>query len=320
MKTILVTGTAGYIGSVLTRQCLARGYQVVGFDNLSMGGESLLAFYGHPAFHFVHGDVRNLEDLERCPKFDAAVHLAAIVGDPACAKEPELARSVNGDGARLFHQFCEKRGAKRFVFASTCSNYGKMSGTGYVSETSPLNPVSLYATTKVEFEKYLEQHSSKMVSTVLRFATVYGLSPRMRFDLTVNDFTRQSVTHGELTVFGEQFWRPYCHVEDLAGACIVTLEASEKIVSGQVFGVGHTEENYQKGMIVDAILKQLPQTKINRVNSNQDPRDYRVDFSKIQKVLGFKITRRVADGIREIQDLLVNQVLKNPFAAQYGNV
>lgn len=323
-KTILVTGVAGYIGTVLARQLLEKDYEVVGLDNLSQGGDPLLSLFGRAGFRFIKGDVRNAADVENAlESCHGVVHLAAIVGDPACAKFPEVAQSTNWDGARLLYDACRKRKhIQRFIFASTCSNYGKMEGDSYVTETSALNPVSLYAKLKVQFEKYLLENSkgSDLCTGILRFSTVYGLSPRMRFDLTVNDFTRSSVLKNELTVFGEQFWRPYCHVEDLARACILTLESPKEKVHGEVYGVGSTEENYQKGMIVSAILKQVPKVDVHRVQSNQDPRDYRVDFSKIMKNLGFKITRTVPDGIREIKNLLESGVLANPYATQYGNV
>jgi len=250
-------------------------------------------------------------------------HLAAIVGDPACRAQPELARSTNLDGSRLLLEAARRAGVPRFVFASTCSNYGKMPDPEqYVDETSPLAPVSLYAETKVAFERELIECSRAdgLVGTALRFATVYGVSPRLRFDLTVNEFTRELALGRELVIFGEHFWRPYCHVRDLAAAVLAVLEADPARVAGEVFNVGDTAENYTKKMIAEALLRQIPEGRIRYVHRTEDPRDYRVSFDKIRRVLGFQISRRVPDGIAEILRLLRSGLLSNPDAPQYANV
>ena len=320
----LVTGAAGYIGSVLVRKLLAKGYRVRGMDNLSFGGESLIGVYNDPDFEFMKGDVRNSIDVKNALHgVESVVHLAAIVGDPACAKQPELAKDINWNGARnLYDLCCEMTNVKKFIFASTCSNYGKMPGDGYLNEDSPLKPVSLYAELKVKFEKYLLESKTRddFIPTALRFATVYGLSPRMRFDLTVNEFTRQVALDKELEIYGEQFWRPYCHVEDLAGACICVLESDPAKVRHNVFGVGDTSENYQKAMIAAELLKVVPEAHIKLVSSSEDPRDYRVDFSKIKDELGFQTTRTVPDGIREIYQILKDGIISDPYSNAYKNI
>ncbi len=323
-EIILVTGAAGYIGSVLVRKLLTKGYRVRGMDNLSFGGESLIGVYTDPDFEFMKGDVRNSADIEKALHgVESIVHLAAIVGDPACAKQPELAEDINWNGARNFYDLCcETNTVKKFVFASTCSNYGKMPGEGYLNESSPLKPVSLYAELKVKFEQYLLESKTRedFTPTALRFATVYGLSPRPRFDLTVNEFTREVALGKELEVFGEQFWRPYCHVEDLAKGCIHVLESDPSIVGHNVFGVGDTGENYQKAMIAAELLKVVPEARIKFVSSSEDPRDYRVDFSKIKNELGFEITRTVPDGIREIYRILKDGIISDPYSKAYKNI
>lgn len=324
MKKVLITGAAGYIGSVLVRQLLGKGYKVRAMDNLTFGGESLTSFYKHKYFEFMKGDTRDEDDLKRGIKdVHAVVHLAAIVGDPACAKQPELAKAINWDATKRLLDLCSKsKNVHRFIFASTCSNYGKMEGNSYVNEHSPLRPVSLYAELKVKFEEYLlNTHSvNGMASTALRFSTVYGLSPRMRFDLTVNEFIREVAIGKELVVFGEQFWRPYCHVEDLARSCVLVLESDIKKVSNNVFNVGDTKENYQKKMIVEEILKIVPSARIKYIHKYEDPRDYRVDFSKIQTDLGYAITKTVPDGLREIHSILINGLISYPYSANYRNV
>lgn len=323
MERVLVTGAAGYIGSVVCRQLLARGYEVVGLDKLLFGGEALLNLMPHPRFRFVFGDLREEAAVKDAfTGVTAAVHLAAIVGDPACAKQPDLAQSTNWQGALKIAEAAEACPTlTRFVFISTCSNYGR-AGEGFVTETSALTPVSLYARLKVDFEKHLlsSELNAKKTCTVLRFATAFGLSPRMRFDLTVNDFTREAVLKKHLKIFGKQFWRPYCHVEDLARACVTVLEAEAEKVKGEVFGVGSTEENYQKEMILAEVMKLCPDTKVDFVEVIEDPRDYRVDFKKIRDRLGFKTTRTVPQGIAEMKLALDRGFFPQPFDPRYANL
>lgn len=323
-ERILVTGGAGYIGSVLVPQLLGRGFRVRVLDLLLAGGESLLANFDHPLFEFILGDIRDeLIVREAVRDCLAVVHLAAIVGDPACRKEPDLARSTNLDGSRLLLKAAERTGVPRFIFASTCSNYGKMADPeAFVDETSPLSPVSLYAETKVAFEKELLERGRRngLAGTCLRFSTVYGVSPRLRFDLTVNDFTRELALGRELVIFGEHFWRPYCHVHDLARSVLSALDAEPAVVWGEVFNVGDTTENYTKKMIAEELMRQIPAAKIRYVTRTEDPRDYRVSFERIRRELGFQITRRVPEGIAEILRLLRSGLLSNPDAPQYANV
>ncbi len=322
-KKVLVTGAAGYIGSVLTRQLLDQGYTVRGFDRLLFGGEALIGIFNHPHFEFVNGDIRNTEQLAKALEdVDYVVHLAAIVGDPACAKQPELAKQTNWEASKVLFELSQEKKVQRFVFASTCSNYGKMAGDDYVTEDSPLRPVSLYAELKVKFEQFILNSKTRedFVPTALRFATVYGISPRMRFDLTVNEFVRDLFFGKELEVFGEQFWRPYCHVEDLARSCVVVLESDKNKVDHNVFNVGNTNENYTKKMIVEEILKVLPEAKIKYVHKEEDPRDYRVSFEKIKRTLGYTTTKTVPQGIQELVSLLQSKLLTDPFSDRYKNI
>lgn len=321
---VLVTGVAGYIGSVLTTQLLAKGYEVLGVDSLMFGGDAIIGFYNNPKFSFVKADIREIEQVRPyLQDVDAIVHLAAIVGDPACAKQPELAESTNWDGSKaLLEAAHQQNNVKRFVFASTCSNYGKMEGDELITEESPLRPVSLYAQLKVKFEKHLLEgdYRDDFVPTALRFSTVYGLSPRIRFDLTVNEFTRDVALGRELVIFGEQFWRPYCHVNDLARGCIAVLEADAHKVRKQVFNVGDTNENYQKKMLAEELQKLIPTMKVKYVKKDEDPRDYRVAFEKIKNQLGFKITKTVPDGMKEIIQILKDGVITDPDSPKYRNI
>lgn len=323
MKRVLVTGGAGYIGSVLVRLLLEKGYFVRVLDNLSFGGEAIVELLNNDNFDFIKGDIRNRKDLELAMKnIDFVAHLASIVGDPACAVNPELTKDININGAKLTYEVANEMGVNKFIFASTCSNYGKMEDpNAFVNETSELKPVSLYAETKVEFEQYLlsQDKSNKAKPTCLRFSTVYGLSPRIRFDLTVNEFTKELAMDRELIVFGEQFWRPYCHVVDLSRGVIAVLEADNR-TDFNVYNVGDTKENYQKQMIVDEILKQLPNSKIKYVKKNEDPRDYRVSFEKIKNELGFNITKTVPDGITQIIQVVKDRFINDPDDSKYKNV
>ncbi|MBR9921772.1 MAG: NAD(P)-dependent oxidoreductase [Bacteroidetes bacterium] len=321
---VLVTGGAGYIGSVLVRQLLDHGHAVRVIDSLKWGGDALYDVVQHPDFEFLKGDIRKEGDvLLAVQGMDAVVHLAAIVGDPACSKFSEEAKQTNWTASIDLFEKAEAAGVKRFVFASTCSNYGKMSDpSAFVHEDSELRPVSLYAELKVKFEDYIlnKRKDTNMCSTALRFSTVYGFSPRIRFDLTVNEFTR-NVTLGEVQeIWGAQFWRPYCHVDDLAGSAILVLESPEEKVRADVFNVGDTAENYQKGMIMEEIQKVIPEAGVKYVEKTEDPRDYRVNFSKIKERLGFEITKTVPEGIVEIHKLVKSGIIVDPHAQKFRNI
>ena len=323
MKKVLVTGGAGYIGCVMVRQLLNKGYSVRVIDSLKWGGESLFDLITKNNFELQKGDIRNVEDVRKALiDVNYVIHLAAIVGDPACSKFSDEAKETNWDGSVKLFEECEKSGIERFVFASTCSNYGKMKDPNtYVKENSELNPVSLYAELKVKFEDYLlnKKNSSNICSTALRFSTVYGFSPRMRFDLTVNEFTRNMVIENFQEIWGEQFWRPYAHVDDLCRASILVLESEKSKVKSQVFGVGDTKENYQKGMIIREINK-LVDGDIKYVAKDEDPRDYRVDFSKIKNELGFSISKTVPDGIKEIKKIVESGIITDCYSSKFKNI
>jgi nucleoside-diphosphate-sugar epimerase len=250
--------------------------------------------------------------------------LAAIVGDPACKLHSDLANKTNWTSSKWLIERSKSAGVSKFIFASTCSNYGKMDDPeAYVDENSRLAPVSLYAELKVKFEKYMLNDVKKLDGfspTSLRFSTVYGLSPRMRFDLTVNEFTKELSLGKELVVFGEQFWRPYCHVKDFSNAFIAVLKAPNEKVAYNVFNVGDTKENYTKQMIVDEIKKILPNSKIKYVAKNEDPRDYRVNCDKIKRELGFKITMTVPDGIMEVKRLIQENLIQDSENQKYYNI
>ena len=310
---VLVTGGAGYIGSVLVPMLLALGHRVRVFDSLLHGGRSLMGVWSHPGFEFLRGDVCQGTSVESALRdIEAVVHLAAIVGDPACARQPDVAHAVNLEATLALIEASRRQDVSRFVFASTCSNYGRMSEAEhyYVDETSELRPVSLYAETKVAVEKAIMEHrGAGFCPTILRFATVFGVSPRMRLDLTVNHFVAEMITKKRLLVFGEHFWRPYVHVRDAANAVALVLNAAPAKVKGEVFNVGSTKENYRKLDLIELVRPYAPDVVVEYVQRKNDQRDYRVSFDKVEKALEFGIQHTVPDGIREVARLVRDGVV-----------
>lgn len=328
MKTIIVTGGAGYVGSILVRRLLQNNYKVVCIDTLRFGGSALLDIWDHPHFTFKKVDITDHAQVNQIiddsPNCYGIVHLAAIVGDPACKLEPELARKTNFDASIHLLEQAKNANIQRFVFASTCSNYGKMTEPGgYVDENSPLAPVSLYAELKVEVEDAILNEMEKtdtFCPTSLRFATVYGISPRMRFDLTVNEFTKELALGRELVIFGEQFWRPYCYVGDFSRAILTVLNAPKHKVAYNVFNVGNSNENYTKKMIADELLKLIPEAKIKYVKKDEDLRDYRVKFEKIRNGVGFETSKTVPEGMEEIFRSIILGIIDDPDNQRFYNI
>lgn len=320
---IVVTGSAGYLGSMLASDLLVQGHSVVGIDSLLHGGASLAGLAGHPQFTFHHADLRDPAAVAAALRgAEAVVHLAAIVGEPACNRDPELTRAVNFEASLRLAEAARAAGVERFLFASTCSNYGKMpDASGYVDEASPLQPLSVYAETKVAVERHLLEspRSRGFVPTVLRLSTVYGLSFRPRFDLTVNEFAAEAVVNRKLVVFGEQFWRPYVHVRDVARAVSAVLNAPVPAVQNAVFNVGGTAENYTKKMLVDLLLERLPGTNVEFVKRDNDPRDYRVRFGKIEDQLGFRPSLTVPRGLDEVIAAIRTGVIADFTSKEFRN-
>ena len=323
MARTLVTGGAGYIGVLLTDELLKAGGEVTVLDVLLHGQDDLARMLEDRGVRVVRGDVRDGEKRrEALEGATAVVHLAAIVGDPACARDPQLAREVNVEGSKALAQDAAGAGVERFVMASTCSNYGRMEDPAVpIDETGTLAPVSLYAEQKVEVEKHLlALDPAPFAVTCLRFATVYGVGPRMRFDLTVNEFTRDLWDGRRLEVFGEQFWRPYVHVRDAARGIRTVLQAPLELVRGQVFNVGDSRENYRKLDLVDEIGKQVDRGEVAYVRRTEDPRDYKVSFEKIHDTLGYEVTMTVPTGIGELIAALDAGQFPDSDDARYRNI
>ena len=314
---VTVTGGAGYIGACTARELLAARHEVTVLDSLLHGQEHVAAALETAGARVIRGDIRDAEARrEALHGAQGVVHLAAIVGDPACAKDPALSHAVNVEGTLAL--VADAGGVDRLIFASTCSNYGRMADPLVaVDEEAPLAPVSLYAEQKVLIEREL---MGRPFATCLRFATIYGVAERMRFDLTVNEFTRDLWDGRTLEVYGEQFWRPYVHVSDAARAIAMVLVADDEQVGGRVFNVGHSDENYRKLDLVGVIRERLPAADVRFVQRDEDPRDYRVSFERIRTELGFDPLMRVPDGVAEVLLGLDEQRFGDPFDGRFSNV
>jgi len=323
VETVLVTGGAGYIGAPLCEELLAKGMKVRALDVLLHGQRDIADDLRSKGVTFVEGDITDESArAEALQGADAVVHLAAIVGDPACALDPELSEEVNVKASHDLIDQATKAGVRRWIMASTCSNYGRMADpTVPITEEGELSPVSLYARQKVGVEQRLmTEDFGQMIPTCLRFATVYGVAQRMRFDLTVNEFTRDLWADKDLEVFGEQFWRPYVHVKDAGRGVVAALTADTDVAGKQVFNVGRSGENYRKLDLVEEIGKQTDKGKVSYVKRDEDPRDYKVSFDKIREVLGFETLMTVPDGIGEILAGLDEDVFGDPFDGRYKNI
>jgi nucleoside-diphosphate-sugar epimerase len=319
----VVTGGAGYVGAATTEGLLASGRRVRVLDVLLHGQDEIAKSLEKKGAEIVRGDIRDGEARRKVLEgATELVHLAAIVGDPACALDPKESNEVNVEGSRALVGDAKAAGVERLVFASTCSNYGRMDDpTVPITEEGELRPVSLYAEQKVGIETaMLHGDFNGMKPTCLRFATVYGVAPRMRFDLTVNEFTRDLWADKELEVFGEQFWRPYVHVRDAARAVRTALDAPVEKVGHEVFNVGRSGENYRKLDIVEAIQGKLDTGKVSYVRKDEDPRDYKVSFDKVREVLGFETTMTVPDGVGEVADALSAGAFPDPYDRSYRNI
>jgi nucleoside-diphosphate-sugar epimerase len=303
-RHILIIGGAGYIGSVLTRKLLLQGHRVRILDPLLyQNGASIAPLMTHPGFSFVNGSFGEQTVLQQAlAGITDVVLLAALVGDPICKKYPDLARDVNLNFPKQLVAKLQEHRIDRLVFTSTCSNYGLIANDQPASETHPLNPKSLYAETKVAFEQYILEHLDELsfCPTLLRIATAFGISDRMRFDLTISEFTRELTIGKELLVYDAHTWRPYCHIADISAAIIRVMDAPAGKVRGEVFNVGSDHANYTKQMVVDAVLQYLPQSQVRYREGDFDPRNYRVNFEKIREVLDFAPSFTVESAIQRL--------------------
>jgi len=319
-EKVLVTGGGGYIGSVLVRMLLENDYRVRVLDKFTFGIEPIAEIINHPNMEVIIGDIRKIDDLKKGVKgVDYIVHLAAIVGDPACSVQGDVAVETNFLSTIRLARLARDNEIKKFIFASTCSVYGA-SGDKIIDENSPTNPVSLYAETKIDAEKELLALLDKKPSlTILRFGTAYGLSPRMRFDLVINSLTKKALQDKEIKIFGGEQWRPFVHIYDISRAIKMILEADNNIVNGEIFNVGATKENYRMREIGNIIKELVPDTNVEVVKQIKDKRSYRVSFKKIESTLGFKNEKTLKNGIIEIKDAIESGKITNPDDPVYYN-
>jgi nucleoside-diphosphate-sugar epimerase len=317
-KKILVLGGAGYLGSVLTPQLLSRGFAVRILDSFLFGEKSLEEVRTHPNCEVIRGDVRDIgavvQSMRGC---DAVVDLAAIVGDSACEENKQLALEVNCAATRMLVDVARGYGVRRFIFASSCSVYGASLAT--LDESSPLNPLSLYAQTKVDSENIiLGAKTQEFAPTVLRLATLFGLSPRMRFDLVVNLFVARAISSGRIRVVNGEQWRPFLHVADAGRAVLACIEGAPEAVSGEVFNAGAGHLNLRIHEVASAIARVLPAVQCENVES-EDRRNYRVSFEKIERMLGFTAQGTLEFGIEEICAAIRSGMIPDFTADQFNN-
>lgn len=306
-KKVLVTGGAGYVGSVLVPELLRRGYFVRVLDNMMYKYPSLLSCFIHPHFEFVQGDIRNRQDVESALKdIDVIVHLAAIVGEPACRRDPDLCYAVNQQGTSILNSL--RAPHQRLIFASTGSVYGKIDGV--CKEDSPLNPVSDYGISKFTAERVIINKGNYII---YRFATAFGLASRLRLDLMINDFVWRALKEKNIIVYEANFRRTFIHVRDMAESFIFAIENFDKI-KDNVFNVGNESMNFTKEDVARKI-----QSKVNfhlhfaDFGKDPDQRNYEVSYEKIRQA-GFQTKYSLEQGIDELIKGLPMVSINNPYS------
>ncbi|HEX5083004.1 MAG TPA: NAD(P)-dependent oxidoreductase [Blastocatellia bacterium] len=319
-QNVLLVGGAGYIGSALLPMLLEKGYHVRLLDLFLYGTEAIRDFLYHPRLEIMRADFRQVDKVVEATKgMDAVIHLGAIVGDPACALDEDLTIEVNLMATRMIAEVAKGSGVSRFIFASTCSVYG--ASDEVLDEYSELNPVSLYARSKIASERVLMSLSdSNFAPTVLRFGTIYGLSGRTRFDLVVNLLTAKALVEGQITIRGGDQWRPFVHVHDAALAVFKTLEAPFSLVKNQTFNVGSNEQNYTIYQIGKIINQFVPSARIIDQGPDTDRRNYRVNFNKIRDLLGFAPVWVVEKGVTQVIEAVKSGKIKDYRDPRYSNV
>lgn len=317
---VLLIGGAGYVGSAVVPKLLARGCRVRILDCLLFGKDAIAQYLNHPDLELVRGDFRNVDTVVAAMKdVTSVVHLGGLVGDPACAVDEELTIQVNLIATRMIAQVAKGAGVVRFVFASSCSVYG--ASDQILDERSVLNPVSLYARSKIASEKILlEMKSSEFEPVLLRFGTVYGLSGRTRFDLVVNLLAAKAVVEGIITVFGKDQWRPFLHVDDAAASVVAAVTAPGDAVSPVIFNVGSDEQNKTLGQVGTLIASMVPGAVVKNIEDNVDRRNYRVDFSRIRHHLGFRPVWTLQAGIQQVLDAIFSGAVRDYLDPKYSNV
>ena len=325
MKNILLIGGAGYVGSVVTSHFLKLGFKVNVLDQFVYENQfSVAPYIGDPNYKLFKGDFGDYNVLDECTKnVNQVFLLGGLVGDPITKNYPKESGFINENQILKCIDYFDNKDIEKLVFISTCSNYGLIKEDELADEKFNLNPLSLYAKAKVGAEKYLlsKKGKTKYSGVVLRFATAFGLSPRMRFDLTISEFTRDLFFKEELVVFDEHTWRPYCHVRDFARLLEIIFNTEKNKVHFEIFNAGGDKNNFTKKMILDCIINNISDCKIIYNQNDSDPRNYRVSFKKVKEELGFEPLFSVEDGVEELIKALniglFNDSLTNK--PKYGN-
>jgi nucleoside-diphosphate-sugar epimerase len=302
-KNILIIGSQGYIGSVLSSYLLKENYQITGIDNLIYNQKKINLF--HKNYKFINCDLRNKKKIKKLiAKAYYVVILAGLVGDPITKKYPKLANAINNKGIKDVVKICNKSKIKKLIFISTCSNYGIAKANKLLKESHILKPISIYAKQKVKIEKFLLNNKFNFSITILRFATAFGISPRMRFDLTVNEFVKDALFKNKLEIYEPNTYRPYCHVKDFCKIISLVLKRKSAKLDKEIFNCGSNNNNYSKIQIANILKNKFKNLKIVINKNIKDKRNYKVDFSKIKKILKFKSNYDLNYGILEIMNFL----------------
>ena len=322
MPKAIITGGAGYIGSLLTRELLQREYEVVVIDKLLFGGDHMICFMGSK-FQLIPIDILEEHDNTYLRFFrdaDIVVHLAALVGFPACQQVGEaVTRRYNVDATKRMFDLANKAGVNKFFFASTYSNYGISEDGSAVTEESPLNPQSTYAETKIESERFLLEANADCKPMVFRFSTLFGMSPRTRFDLIINQFVLEALTKHKIIIYQKNYRRSFCHVYDSVRAIADSIEWPAEHYN-QVWNIGFDDFNLSKEDVIDLIKDQIEvEIEYKDLSFGGDMRDITVSFDKLKRAHDFKPTVWVSDGITEVRTYIETGIIRNPTNDKYRN-
>ena len=319
--TILICGGAGYVGSALTSLILREtNLEVKVFDQLLYGGDSLYPFFNYSdRFKFIRGDLRTFDLDGLLNNVDYVVNLAALVGEPICKKFPKEAQNINFDANIKLAKKAEEKGIDRYIFSSTCSNYGLSEADKMLDENAKLDPISLYAETKVNSEKILLEQLPKLQTTVIRCATAYGLASRVRFDLLLHEFIRDAWTKAKIYVYGAQSWRPIVHVDDIARAILLIIKNSGTLNKKDVYNIGSNDQNFQKISLAELVANRL-KTDIEITSTKEDPRNYQVLFDKFMEELKFDTLHKPVETIDQIAHALESGLIDDRVLFESVNV
>ena len=321
-KKILITGGAGYIGSCVSRYLLKKGYKVIVIDKLNFGSESLDDLQDNPKFQFKNCDIRNIELYkDHLKNSQAVIHLAALVGEKACKVNEEETNSINFLATLKLAEASANFGVKNFIFMSTASSYGVQDINQVADENTILNPVSLYAISKINSEKeLLNKFSEKLNITIFRPSTVHGTSARMRFDLIVNHLVLDAFKKKQITILGPKMWRPLMWVGEPSRVFHNVLQSEESKIKSQVFNLGANGENFQKIEIAKLIKENfIPELKIDIIDKDSDLRSYKVNFDKISKELDYKPSKKIVEAMGEIFSSLKKNLYSDTNSQKYRN-